>query len=959
MAGGRVDQAISALAEAATLVPTDATVWSDLAAAHLQRAAAAGDPHEYVLAVIAARRAVEVGPALLAAHFNLAVALAHLSLRRASAAEWAFLRSREQDSAWLREEAERAAAAASHEQTWPALLHQANDALRQGDKRAILAIVTAAPQQFREYIEENLLPTWAAEGGRPDAPVLAAARALAAAQVDSQAADTVAHLDALAQVSARRQAAVAGLAAYGAGLHLAREGNFTTARKSFVRARRYLLTAGSPFAGWATCQIAYCSYQIADYGRASRLLSDLQVRLPVRYRALHGRALWLSGLVAGIEGNFSVSRDAVEAAVPNFTVLREDGNLASVRSVLAYDLHLLGLQVEAWHQLLAALAGSAGRNGSQARSRVCETAAAVAEEDGDVEAALVFRDELVQNAETDGRGYVVAEALRSRAALATSMRRKDQALADLARAHRLLQLLADPMLRRDLEADILLVEGQIGGVGSSPHRLAALDRAVEAFSATSYHLRLGEALQARAAVEISMGRNGAAERDLGAAIGELEHQRERILAPEERIAFFDRRSGIFDSMIALQLGSLHQPTAALRFSEQAKARVLWDWLLTQPGGGSPLPHGGRSSGFAIDLPALVREIPAHTAVIEYAVLPQRTALWLLRRGANPRMAAVEIGSDALLEQVRQLNRAVLDRRQTLVEEMAARLYDALVRPLESSLSVGDRLIFVPDGGLHDLPFGLLVDRGTRRHLIEGHLCAVVPSLKIFAACLRRDAQFAQSVNSPVLVFADPAFDRSLFQQLPRLPAAETETSIAELFPHSLVLRGPAATRGAFRRWAGVFGVVHFGGHALINAQFPLLSQLVFAASDGDPSHGVLYSGDILNQRFPRTRLVVLASCATAAGKISRTEGVENLARPFLAAGVPCVVASLWPVADQETAAFFAGFYRSLSKSGDPASALQAAQLAALESPTSPASDPRSWAAFELIGACGGSGRWRE
>jgi CHAT domain-containing protein len=100
----------------------------------------------------------------------------------------------------------------------------------------------------------------------------------------------------------------------------------------------------------------------------------------------------------------------------------------------------------------------------------------------------------------------------------------------------------------------------------------------------------------------------------------------------------------------------------------------------------------------------------------------------------------------------------------------------------------------------------------------------------------------------------------------------------------------------------------------------------------------------------RTRLVVLASCRTATGRVSRTEGVENLARPFLAAGVPAVIASLWDVDDPAAVAFMTRFYRHLRCSFDAAAALRSAQIEALAEPSGGMETLRSWAAFELIGA---------
>ncbi len=152
------------------------------------------------------------------------------------------------------------------------------------------------------------------------------------------------------------------------------------------------------------------------------------------------------------------------------------------------------------------------------------------------------------------------------------------------------------------------------------------------------------------------------------------------------------------------------------------------------------------------------------------------------------------------------------------------------------------------------------------------------------------------------------------------------------------------------RLGGDFEIVHFSGHSVINWEFPLLSQMLFAAQPQDQSRGVLYSRDILPQRFEGTRLVVLASCDTAVGKISRTEGVENLARPFLASGVPMVIASLWKVDDEIAADFFKRFYHHLQEGFDTVGALRATQVESIERTSGRFASPYAWGAFELIGA---------
>src|SRR5439155_26255198 len=83
-----------------------------------------------------------------------------------------------------------------------------------------------------------------------------------------------------------------------------------------------------------------------------------------------------------------------------------------------------------------------------------------------------------------------------------------------------------------------------------------------------------------------------------------------------------------------------------------------------------------------------------------------------------------------------------------------------------------------------------------------------------------------------------------------------------------------------------------------NAEFPFLSRLLLAPDSNERyGSGVLLASDVASYTFPNTRVVVLASCESAAGTYIEGEGFDSVARLFLDAGVPAVVASLWPVDD--------------------------------------------------------------
>jgi CHAT domain-containing protein len=80
----------------------------------------------------------------------------------------------------------------------------------------------------------------------------------------------------------------------------------------------------------------------------------------------------------------------------------------------------------------------------------------------------------------------------------------------------------------------------------------------------------------------------------------------------------------------------------------------------------------------------------------------------------------------------------------------------------------------------------------------------------------------------------------------------------------------------------------------------------------------------------------------------------NMARPFLSAGVPLVVASLWPVESNATTQLMIDFHRLRTEQRLPiAKALQKAQLEMLQDSDRRLHNPYYWAPFVLIGGYAG------
>jgi CHAT domain-containing protein len=160
------------------------------------------------------------------------------------------------------------------------------------------------------------------------------------------------------------------------------------------------------------------------------------------------------------------------------------------------------------------------------------------------------------------------------------------------------------------------------------------------------------------------------------------------------------------------------------------------------------------------------------------------------------------------------------------------------------------------------------------------------------------------------------------------------------------------------RYSGVIvtpGSVIIGGNVTVNgrnANLALAGEgvvqpavpglLALAPTRGDD--GLLRAAEIATLRL-NAQLVVLSACNTGRGRMTG-DGVMGLARSFLVAGVPTVVASLWKVPDEATKILMVAFYQALPKQRDRASALRQAMLETLK--THP--NPRDWSAFITIGA---------
>jgi CHAT domain-containing protein len=256
----------------------------------------------------------------------------------------------------------------------------------------------------------------------------------------------------------------------------------------------------------------------------------------------------------------------------------------------------------------------------------------------------------------------------------------------------------------------------------------------------------------------------------------------------------------------------------------------------------------------------------------------------------------------------------------------AELYTILIDRCADDLLDARRLIIVPHGALHYLPFHALIDcSGTP--LVERVEVAYAPSAMVLASCLDRPS-VPEGLGRRLLVgVPEPA--------IPNV-AGEIE-ALERLFGPSLILSGPEATEEAFRRHAPAADVIHLASHAVFRQDNPLFSAIRLA-------DGWLSLYDLYGLRL-RASLVTLSACETGVNDVLAGDELVGLARGFFQAGTASLVVSLWAVNDASTARLMERFYAHLETGPGPAAAMRLAQIdLRREYP-----HPYYWAPFLVIG----------
>ena len=966
-----LDQVIVALQSFAASNPAAS---NDLAAAYYVHAQT--DDHaasDLLRALEAADRAVNLAPRSAAARFNRALVKEALGLPP----DW--------DEVLALDHSEWAAEARAHRDRlrnrgtfdgaaqWARAHAALILALQKHDRSQVQRLIAPFPGTAQAFLLDEVLSEWAeapTEENLDRATLLS--NALSDFTGDRLLADGISSIRRASP--AQRTALRAGHRALRTARSLKDAGQFDEAADAYRRAVTSLQQGGTPIAAIARLGLSVT----AEFSKPENWLAFTeeveQFGREHGYKSIVAAALATRGYLLFRSSRPVESLTAYEGARALYMQLDDMDDAAKIDARRVGMLCQLQQNERAWHEALRTLHNASHvvelRQIHDLLGETADTAVAL----GFPRAALVYRNltiaavrrQLVATPPEDLNGIHAVQqnlaiALSARAGTEVIAGQIDRARRDVAEAARLCdneeEARADAVTLHALQAHAEEVQGRERVASHSyDAAAAAFRRAVAAAQGNEYQTFFAQLLLERANALRLAGRAAEADADLESGIG--------ILRAEELSVLEGRRPGERADVIKSYLSRSDDTYALLVRELMERGRAAEGFAYAEEGRGlQPLAEALQSARAP---PELFREavrsihesdlrhiralIADDTLILEYSVFDDRTYVWIASKDRLD-VAIAHVGRQTLERWNATLQKGVNAGNQRYLQYVLERAYHGLLDPVLAKIGslAGKRLVFVPDRGMHGLPFAAMRNPATHRYLIEEAPISVAGSTMLYLLSVYRDSQLKRE-NPSALLVGDPAFDTSLdaASHLYRLGSARDEVDrISEWYaPAYRKLTDKDASAANVFAEAPLHAVVHIAAHLVANAKEPLKSVLLLAKTPADS--GAVDAQQLLaHLKAGHTRLVVLAACSSAGGLPIGTEGVAPLVQPFITYGVPAVVGSLWNIGDATVEDLLVSFHRHLRDGSDAAVALQSAQIELLKD--TKGRSALAWSAFEVVG----------
>ncbi len=267
------------------------------------------------------------------------------------------------------------------------------------------------------------------------------------------------------------------------------------------------------------------------------------------------------------------------------------------------------------------------------------------------------------------------------------------------------------------------------------------------------------------------------------------------------------------------------------------------------------------------------------------------------------------------------------------------LYRLLITPLESlgfrPESYG-RLVIVPHGALHYIPFAALLD-DKDRFLIEHAEVVMAPSASIWQFLTKR-----AGAGSQFVALGNPDLTSRGVADLPFADQEISEIRKILTLPQRIYQAGDA-TKARLISGAEDVGILHLSTHGEFPDHNAADEHAIWLADDAGMS-AALSAAEVRKLLLQQARLVVLSVCNGGLYRIGPADEPYGLLPAFLEAGTQNVIGTLWPLDDQFGRDFMIELYRHLDQG--VAAAMRKASLRFINEDEY----LRRWAAFVLVGS---------
>jgi tetratricopeptide (TPR) repeat protein len=889
---GRPASAIGTLEALTARVDADPATLSDLACAYLERARREERADDLPRALDAASRALVADPSRPEALWNRALALESLHLRHQARKAWETYVAADGTSGWAEE------------------------------ARARLARLQQPPpspfedlQPARERLAAELFPAWAeawlarkAEEPARASELTAALEALAAKDADPFDADLARYWRSVP--IERKDDLARGHQAYGSGFRSFMANEVDRMRPEFEASAEGLRRAGSPYLAWARFHIALADMYAARYEVARPELEVLRDQARQRpWLSLDARSSWILGLMLALEGRHSQASPYLRSGVEVAEAARDGENAAFLTMMVAEGEDQRGLLRAGWTDWRVALARSHLLRRPRTIHAFFMSAAVGCEDLGLLHAALAMHAELQARAPHAAPADDAGSA-RERARLLIELGQLDSAAAELDVAEKVWSGLKDPSWRARLEPDLLATRGSLAlASGDLVAAQQALEGALVTYRNTGYDnaVDVTRSLLARARAE--QGDTIGAEAELQASLEASDWREARVEA--EAIAELVRLRPLARDLASLR--AERDPRSALEQWNQHANRLV-----------SPFhPVEASAVGGA-----------GHVSFVYVA--REDSLLVFVANGARVRALRRDTGRAELARLGRALRFALsYGSPRQVCDLLASELFDILLGDELRGLQPETDIALVPDDVVLGIPFPALLDRKSGQRVLDTHRITMAPALGYTSSR-------GPLAEGDALIVGNPSLSATDQQSFDPLPEAGREAEAVARLHGTTALIGASASKAALLERARSASLVHFAGHVEPGAS----PGLVLAASSSGEGGRLEASDRSWRDAFSRASAVVLAACSSGAGESGgETAGSLGITRPFLAAGVPTVVATLWNVKDGASRALMLDFHRELRLGTRPSEALRRAQQKARHR-----SEGNTWAAFVVVGA---------